>query len=695
MIDTSEHSPQRKRVLLLAYACSPIRGSEAAVGWNRAIQSAKRFDTWVICEEREFAGEIRQYLDSHGEIPGLHFVFVPISAARWTIGQFHSLLWYSALRGWHRRAFRVARRLHEDIRFDLVHQVNFCGYREPGYLWKLDAPFVWGPIGGTQNYPWRFLPQAGVRGALTEGCRNVLNLTQLRWSPRVRRAARKAEVILAATSTNRRDLARVLGVAPAMLSDLGIATVADTRRSRVPRQGPLRILWSGSLAHHKALHLLLWGLAQLPKEVPYELRVLGKGPLQGPWQRLAHRIGVAPHTTWMGWLPHEEALQQYAWADVFVFSSLRDTTGTVSLEALGNGVPVICLDHQGVHDVVTEQSGVKIPVTTPHKVIAGLGEAIARLAHDEAERERLSRGAVLRARDYLWSRQGERMAAMYETPLDSGSERAPLAERGSRPDRKVRSRKVRSGRTAEGTGILMYHRIAPRTDGVPDPTWNVTSEQFREQLSGLLARGFRPISLSEVLRYVQQGRSLPRRSFAVTFDDGYGNFCTHARPILQELSVPATVFVATAYLDTRCPFPFDDWVAAGSSRVPATAWMPMSTEQCVELRDDALVEVGTHTHTHAYFRRRADAFYLDLQTSMEAMRRLMGLERVALAFPFGFVERQLVVAAHRAGVSCALTIQRRLVRPHADLLQLGRFGVEQRDSPDALAYMNSWSPTAK
>ena len=55
----------------------------------------------------------------------------------------------------------------------------------------------------------------------------------------------------------------------------------------------------------------------------------------------------------MGWLPHQEAIAQYAWADAFVFSSLRDTTGTVVVEALAAGLPVICLDHQGVHDVVT------------------------------------------------------------------------------------------------------------------------------------------------------------------------------------------------------------------------------------------------------------------------------------------------------------------------------------------------------
>ena len=60
---------RRPRVLQLSYACSPSRGSESGVGWQRAVQSAKHFDTWVICEEHEFAGDIRRPVG--GPVPRL------------------------------------------------------------------------------------------------------------------------------------------------------------------------------------------------------------------------------------------------------------------------------------------------------------------------------------------------------------------------------------------------------------------------------------------------------------------------------------------------------------------------------------------------------------------------------------------------------------------------------------------------
>src|SRR5436190_9673741 len=150
--------PRRPRVLLLAYACSPERGSEPGVGWNRALEAARYCDTWVLCEERSSAPPIRAYLEKHGPIPGLRFEFVlKPTWMRW-LGHLPGLA-YLGYNLWHQSAFQVARRLHARVGFDLVHQVTFCGYREPSYLWQLGVPFVWGPVGGTQNYPWRFLGQ--------------------------------------------------------------------------------------------------------------------------------------------------------------------------------------------------------------------------------------------------------------------------------------------------------------------------------------------------------------------------------------------------------------------------------------------------------------------------------------------------------------------------------------------------------
>lgn len=421
-IKTEVMKSHRARVLLLVYACSPYRGGEPGVGWNRAIETAKYFDTWVLCKKQRYEDDIKKYFVDNGEIPGLCFYFIPRTRFEKFLKKILRM-WYTAYNLWHRRAYRYAVKLHKKLEFDLVHQVTFCGFREPGYLWKLEAPFIWGPVGGTQNYPWRFLICAGITGAVKEGIRTIFNRLQFRLSLRVRKVGRKAVVVLTANSEGKWDFERVHKIKPVLDLDVGSTTTGSINSLKTEANRPLRILWIGVFEHRKALHLLIMALSKVPSSLAYELRILGDGPLKKRWQKLAQRFGIESHFKWMGWLPHKEALAQYDWADVFVFTSLRDTCGTVVLEALSHGVPVICLDHQGVGDVVTIDCGIKIPVTTPGEVILRLRDVIGALAGDKTKLEAFGRKATERAREYLWCRKGEQMAAIYDEVLTSKNSR--------------------------------------------------------------------------------------------------------------------------------------------------------------------------------------------------------------------------------------------------------------------------------
>ncbi len=394
--------PQRRRakLLLLAYACSPSHGSDEAVGWNWAIQAARFADTWVICERIAYQDLVEGYLREHGRPEGLNFIFV--EKPRWlrALGRIPGF-YYLTYNWWHRRAFAAARRLHEKHRFDAAHQLNYCGYREPGYLWKLGVPFLWGPIGGTQNVPWRFLPTLSLRSAAAEAIRGVLNHLQLRLSMRVRKAASRAAVLMTANSTTQNDFRRVHGADSMLLCEVQLPQMTGRIRRANQRGDTLRLLWSGLFHEFKGLGLLLSALALLPPRTRWQLDVVGDGRSRTRWMRQAARLGLTDRITWHGWLPRSQALDHCRRADVFVFTSLRDTTGTVVLEALAAGAPVICLDHQGAGDIVTEHCGIKIPVTRPIETISHLAKAIAALASDANRIESLSRGALARAAEYM------------------------------------------------------------------------------------------------------------------------------------------------------------------------------------------------------------------------------------------------------------------------------------------------------
>jgi peptidoglycan/xylan/chitin deacetylase (PgdA/CDA1 family) len=245
-------------------------------------------------------------------------------------------------------------------------------------------------------------------------------------------------------------------------------------------------------------------------------------------------------------------------------------------------------------------------------------------------------------------------------------------------------------REAQGFGILMYHRIANPPADKPRPTWNVPPKLFERQLTGLLARGWRPWPLRQVLSCVERELPIPRKTFVVTFDDGYVNNLTQAYPILTRLSIPATLFLATAYLDSHQAFPSDDWSVAGRPGVPTETWRPLTTEECQRLTANGLVELGAHTHTHADFRGRPREFLADLKQNLLVLRERFGVENPAFAFPYGttrdgFANPELAGLARDLGVLCSLTTEAGIVRPGDSPLDWGRFAAEDHDSARTLA----------
>jgi peptidoglycan/xylan/chitin deacetylase (PgdA/CDA1 family) len=244
---------------------------------------------------------------------------------------------------------------------------------------------------------------------------------------------------------------------------------------------------------------------------------------------------------------------------------------------------------------------------------------------------------------------------------------------------------VSGNRCQEGFAILMYHRVAENPSGVARPTFNVTPQQLRRQLAGLLDRGFECWSLNRLIAAHNAKRPMPSNVFAVTFDDGYENNYTGAWPVLRELNVPATIFLATKYLDTDQPFPFDDWPAKGSSRVPPSSWRPLSTQQCEEILAEGLIEFGAHTHRHERFVGRVDEFCRDMELCLGVLLDRFGIECPSFTFPYGDMSPELVDSAERLGVTCSLSTRPERVLPECSPYEWGRFWVDSGDSPTALA----------
>jgi glycosyltransferase involved in cell wall biosynthesis len=404
---------RRLRVLAVAASTHPDRGSEPGLGWGWIEALAAYHEMWVITGEREGNREaIERRL---AEIPDvaqhIHLHFIPRPDGPWLERVFPPY-YYRLYRQWHMAAFDLAKRLAAQVPFDLTHQINMTGYREPGFLWKLGLPFVWGPVGGTVNVPLRFAATFGPGAFCYHLAKTVVNNLQLRYHPRVRQALRRADGFITSNSVERRNFLRIWGKDSTVIPDSGPPRGTLPVRRR-PAGAALRMAWSGIHVSRKALPLVLHAVARLPSTLPWHLDIVGEGPMTRRWTRLAGRLGVGPRCTWHGWVSTARAREIVAGADVLAFLSLHEGMPTVVMEALAMGVPVVCLDTCGQGDIVDSSCGIKIPVTSPGEVIARTASSLGTLAGDRALIATLRAGCHQRIAAVSWEHKVRRMNEVF------------------------------------------------------------------------------------------------------------------------------------------------------------------------------------------------------------------------------------------------------------------------------------------
>ncbi len=154
-----------------------------------------------------------------------------------------------------------------------------------------------------------------------------------------------------------------------------------------------------------------------------EYWIIGDGPERKRLEQLARQLGVAEAVKFWGWLPRSEALERLAGCDVLIHPSLHESGGCVCLEAMGAGRPVVCLDLGGSALQVTQETGIKLPASTPGRAVADLAAAMARLAGDAILRARMGSASRRRVEEHFgWCEKGQLLATIYE---DAVREAAP------------------------------------------------------------------------------------------------------------------------------------------------------------------------------------------------------------------------------------------------------------------------------
>ncbi len=229
--------------------------------------------------------------------------------------------------------------------------------------------------------------------------------------------------------------------------------------------------------------------------------------------------------------------------------------------------------------------------------------------------------------------------------------------------------------------ILMFHGFA---SGALRPFENLEHKHLEvakwRMFAGWLAQKYRVIPLSEAVDCLERGKSLPDYSLCVTMDDGFRSTHDLAFPVLKELAMPASIYLATAFVDETRPIWVDrvsySLIQAGQGYAELRAAkarlknqsqdqieqavaeierqtghaMPLNVndpsmpatqrsldwDQIIAMRDSGLVEFGSHTCTHRIVGRCSREVALDeLRHSRRIIEERVGGRCDLFCYPNG------------------------------------------------------------
>jgi len=218
--------------------------------------------------------------------------------------------------------------------------------------------------------------------------------------------------------------------------------------------------------------------------------------------------------------------------------------------------------------------------------------------------------------------------------------------------------------TGSSYAVLTYHRLAG--DRVPgQERLDVDPAMFRRQLRWLRRLGFRPLSSEELTRFhLDPSATLPRRSFALTADDGFRDAVAVMH---SQLSAKPQLFVNTASVGGVAGFADDR---------PLASWD--------ELRQLAAAgaSIGSHARTHGRLAHsRRQLLDDELAGSLRELQAQVPAAVPVLAYPHGSHDEHVRTAAITAGYRAAFTTQVGRNGAGTDPYCLRRVSVKDWDGP--------------
>jgi glycosyltransferase involved in cell wall biosynthesis len=284
------------------------------------------------------------------------------------------------------------------------------------------APVMIGPMNGGMSYPPAFRNfQNRAVAALMKAGRCVADLMN-----RVMPGKLRADTLLVANPRTRGALPRGTRGRIITLSENGVdLSLWKPRTDSAQPDSVTRFVFAGRLIDWKVVDILLEAYAQVLKQVPATLDIIGDGARRAALEELAGNLGISANVRFHGWVPQTQCARLLSSSDVFVLPSLYECGGAVVLEAMASGLPVIATKWGGPVDYLDPTCGILVEPTSREDFVKGLTAAMLELATNPDRRRAMGEAGRRKAADeFDWQRKVDTILEIYKQTAQNG--KAPV-----------------------------------------------------------------------------------------------------------------------------------------------------------------------------------------------------------------------------------------------------------------------------
>lgn len=412
-------------ILVLAYMISPNRGSEYSVAWNYIIEMSKLHKLTILYgSSGDHLGDFEdldEFLKNHTiENVTFHKIIPSKTAHILNFLNKKGILpytFYFAYNIWQRQVYVYALKLLKSNTFDLIHYLNPIGYREPGYLWKINLPYIWGPISGANNFPMMLYKALSLKGFIKLFTRKCINDIQLRFNPRLKSALNKTSTLLTATSENQRLFKKYFNKDSLMLPENCINKKVNLYKSKFNNK-QIHFVWIGSIEQRKALIILLDALCFIKDDNKLIIDIIGDGPDKKYLQNYSKAKKIDKIIKWHGNVERQIVFDLISNAHLNIITSLSEGNPTTIWESMSFGVPTITLDHCGMHDTICDNCGIKIPINSYDLLVNNLANNLQKLIDNPIILEKMADKTIECASHYLWDERVMLLTNIYYETIE-------------------------------------------------------------------------------------------------------------------------------------------------------------------------------------------------------------------------------------------------------------------------------------